>query len=456
MVSRPVSAAALPLNRPPWVAATVFAALATALITWPTWPGYMSYDSLLAWDQARYGVRTALWPPLHTYLFQLGDMAGSGPGVLFAVQTFVLILGATLTLRMLTPGRSLGWLLAVFFLGGLAAFPTLLGSMLAHWRDVPTGAFALLGLAFWLAAAQSRTAWLLAPAILAFGVALGLRYNALVLVAPMIALMIWRPFLGGPTGPAPRIIVVAATVLSLGLGWASTQWRLPDLVRLPNPGGLGGAQLFDVIGVSACSGMNYVPSIVTGGQPVTVRQLRQAYDPRHLHATLTPRPGAPRLIETDGGGVVQQVWRDLLLREPVCYLEHRSAVFVEQMGMARGGVFYPAHGGIDANPFGLALERPDAARAVSAYVAATADDPWRRPWILYPAALVLALAAAMRERRAFWLLGALMAGAFAYPALLFVAAPAADARYIFPSNALCLLTGLAALGLMATRRRALR
>ena len=441
------------LNRPPWLAAAAFAALATALICWPAWPGYMSYDSLLAWDQANYGVQTALWPPLHTYLFELSRAAHLGTGGLFAAQTFVLLFGAVLTLRIAVPSRALGWTLALFFLGGLAFFPTLLGTMLAHWRDGPTGGFAILGVALWLAAVQARSPLLLIPAVLAVGVSVGLRYNALFLVAPLLVLMAWRPFLEGRAHNALRALVVLTIALSLGLAWASTQWRLPDGVKLPNPGGLGGAQLFDVIGVSACSGHNYLPGELTDGRPITVSQLRQAYDPRHLHYTLEPRPGAPRIYESDAGGKVGQAWRRLLLAEPGCYLAHRGAVFAEQMGMKKDGLYYAVHDGIDANAFDLKLAHPKASNAVRDYVKGAAGEPWRRPWLLYAGAVVLALGAGLRDRRLGWLLAALVAGAFAYPALLFVAAPAADARYIFPSNVVCLLVALLSLGVLASPGR---
>ena len=424
--------------------------MATAIICYPTWPGLMSYDSLLAWDQALYGVRTSLWPPLHTYLFQLSAAAHAGPGGLFAAQTFVLLFGAVLALRMVVPGRALGWGLAVFFLGGLAYFPTLLGSMLAHWRDVPTGGFVVLGLALCLAAARARSAALLVLAVLAIGVSVALRYNAVVLAAPLLALILWRPFLEARPGAGLRALTALAMIVSLGLGWASTQWRLPDGVRLPPADGFGGAQLFDVIGVSACTGHNYLPGAVTKGLPITAAQLRLAYDPRHLQATLAPKPGVPPLVETGAEGEVPRVWRRLLTAETSCYLAHRNAVFVEQMGLAKAGVFYPVHQGIDANPYGLKLSHPNAARAVIAYVGRNASEPWRRPILLYGAAALFALGAVRRDPRLAPLFAALTAGAFAYPALLFVAAPAADARYIFPSNLLCLLVLLMALGVLAS------
>jgi hypothetical protein len=167
--------------------------------------------------------------------------------------------------------------------------------------------------------------------------------------------------------------------------------------------------------------------------------------------TLAPKPGVPRFAETDAAGQVQRVWLPVILKEPGCYLSHRLTVFVEQMGMAEEGVFYPTHGVIDRNSFGLAVADPSASARVMAYIGATRDDIWRRPAWLYVLAIALGGLSALRERAHAPLLLALLAGALAYPALLFVASPAADARYIFPSNVACALIALISLGLLVTR-----
>ena len=143
------------LNRPPWLMAGLFATVVTLLVVLPVWPGFFSYDSLLAWEQAVHGVRIGLWPPLHTYLFQLSQAAGAGPGGLFAAQVFLLVLGAVVAIRMLVPSRTLGWLLVLLFVGALVWFPTLLGALIVQWRDVPTASFAVLALALALAGARS-------------------------------------------------------------------------------------------------------------------------------------------------------------------------------------------------------------------------------------------------------------------------------------------------------------
>lgn len=440
------------LSRPPWLAAAIIAAVATGLACYPAWPGFMSYDSLLAYEQAVYGVQTALWPPLHTYLFMASRAVGADTWGVFVVQTFALLFGAFLAIHVLTPRRPLAWTLCLFFAGGLVYFPTLYGSLLVHWRDVATGGFALLGIGLWLAAAQARSHLVLALAVVAMSLAVGLRYNAFVLVAPAMLLMVWRPFLDrGPAWPA-RASAVVMLVAGLFACWASSQWRLPDGLALPNAQNIVATQEFDIIGVSACAGRNYLPAAVTNGQPITVAQIRRAYDPRHLLETLKPKPGVPRMLETAANGGVQAAWRDILTREPVCYLEHRTAVLVEQMGMARAEVFYPTHGGIDANRFGLRLASPEASRVAVGYVERHADEAWRRPWLLYALAAVLGLLALLAARSSAVLILALLAGAFGYPALLFLAGPAADARYIFPSNVLCLLIALIGLGLLAAPR----
>lgn len=443
-----MSGSAPNLSRPPWLALVISAAVLTALACYPSWPGYMSYDSLLAYEQAVQGIQTALWPPLHSYMFQVSRMIGAETWGLFLVQTFVLLFGAGLTIHLLTPRRPLAWTLCLFFAGGLVYFPTLLGTLLSQWRDVPTAAFAVLGIGLWLAAAQARSIPLLALGVISLCLSVGLRYNAFILVGPAIILMIWRPFLD--RGPAWPVRSVALTLLILGLGgaWASSQWRLPDGLPLPNAQNFSATQEFDLIGISACAGYNYLPAAITNGKPITVAQIRKAYDPRHMLKTLEPKPGVPAMLETNAGGEVERRWGRLLLGEPACYLAHRAAVAVEQMGMARAEVFYPTHGTIDANRFGLALERPALSRSVVNYIEAHADETSRRPWVLYGLAAVLGLVAAAVARPFAWLMLALLTGAYGYPALLFLVGPAADARYIFPSNAVCLLIAVVSLGLL--------
>ncbi|MGA0607956.1 hypothetical protein ACO2Q0_18350 [Phenylobacterium sp. VNQ135] len=424
-------------GRPMWLVCLAYAAAGALVICWPAWPGQMTYDPLYALERSFLGIEHMTWPPMHTYLFWLSRKAGLGAGGLFAAQTFLLFLGAGLSATLLVRHRL--WALAAMAAFALAfiAVPPLLGVALSQWRDVTVASFAVMSLAFWLLAAQRRQAWLLALAALMLGVSVSLRYNAFPLFALMAPLMAWRPFLEARPAPGLRAFAVAVLAVSIGLAWASWQWRLPDFKRMPSAVTSAQIQLFDLMGVSACEGRNFLPPAVSGGRPMTPAQVRAAYDPRHVQLSYGPRSDRPEILPTDGGGAVQKAWRETIPHHLGCYLDHRRVVAMEQLGLAKRGVFYPAHGRIDDNRMGVTLAHPRLSDIATAYVNRNAGDLWRRPaWLYLSALLVTGLLAWRRDPRTGLML-ALTAGAWANVALLFLIGPAADARYIFPSNVFC-------------------
>lgn len=449
----PKGVAAVPLHRPGLVVSALLAALTTAAVCYPVWPGYMSYDSLLAYGEAIHGVTTALWPPMHPYLFALSRAVGAGPGGLFAAQTLILFLGANIAIHSLVASRRLAAALCVVFALTFVAFPSALGTLLALWHDVPTTSFAIIALALWLQASRLRSTWLLGAALAAFTVSMSLRYNTLPLLAGFLILMLVRPFLARREALPVRRFALAGIAVMLAAAWASTTWRLPDLQHLPRPDSAGGTQEFDLIGVSACAGRNFLPATVTGGQSISPRQIREAYDPRHLQRSLAPKPGVPRLVET-AGPEVSAAWRYVISHETGCYLSHRLQVFREQMGLAADGPFYPVHGFVDRNPYGFSLAHPAASRRLDAYIQSRVREPWRRPVVLYCLTLAAAVLGMMRLPACRPLIVATAFGIVAFLVFLFIAGPAADSRYIFPSNTMCALLLVTVAGLLVERSRA--
>jgi hypothetical protein len=441
-------------HEPRWAISAGLAAAATLAVCWPAWPGYMSYDSLLAYSQAVHGVETMTWPPLHTYLFALSRRLGAGAGGLFLFQTFVLLFAANLILSLASRRTWLAVTLMGLFLASFIWVTPQLGVLMTQWRDVTTASFAVLGIALWLIGARaSAVGWLVAAAA-AFGCAAALRYNALSLIAFPLAVMAWRPYLGAGASRPVRLVVITSIVLSLTLAWASTQWRLPDLRRMPAGQNAMVTQQFDLVGTSACVGQDLLPYGMSGGAPIPAGRIRTGYDPRHLNLSLKGAHLA-KLAPTDrNSAITSSAWRRAVAHHPLCYLTHRSAVFAEQMGTIRGHVFYPTHGAIDPNPFGLKLAHPRLAARVNAFVSSGALPMARRAVWLYVLALPLALLTAWRRRDQAPLLLALVAGAFAYIGLLFLAGPAADARYIFPSNTICALVIALSLGALLPKRLA--
>ena len=434
----------------------LYAALAAALACWPAWPGLMSYDSLFAWEEARSGVETMLWPPMHAYLFWISRELGAGAWGLFVFQAFLLFFAAAVCANLLM--RRALWAAAALaaFAAAFVYVPELLGTLMAQWRDVTTTSFALAGLAAWLVAGRRRSTVPLAVAGVLFAVAAALRYNAVLLLVLIAPLMVWRPYLQPAPPPRARLVAAAALSLGLALAWGSTHWRLPDFAPLPSAHNFAGTQEFDLIGISACADKDELPTGLTLGWPISPRQIRRAYDPRHLQLAFRAVPGQPRILESDAGGEVERIWARAVRHQFGCYLAHRTAVFVQQMGLAKGEVFYPVHLQIDANPFGLKVAHPQALARVGGYVRTRAPELWRRPFWLYLLAAAVVGALWLRRAPQALLFTGLLGGAFAYPALLFVAAPAADARYIFPSSVLAAWLIAAGTALILDRRAAQR
>lgn len=439
-------------GRPMWLAALGLAVVATAALCWPAWPGHMGYDALFAYAESKRGITTMTWPPLHAYLFWVSRHLGAETWGLFTAQTFALFFGANVAASLLVARRPAAVAAMVLFALAFVFVPPMLGVAMMQWRDVTVASFWTLSLALWLLAAQRRSFALFAAAAAALGCSVALRYNAFPLFALSAPLMVWRPYLA-PASWRLRIGAALTLAACVGLAVASTQWRLPDLKRLPAVGTFSGVQLFDLMGISACSGRNYLPAASTDGWPITVNQIRTAYDPKHLNRAFAPQPGQPTIQNTDGYGAVQAAWRETVPKEFGCYLAHRTLVLMEQMGMAREGVFYPAHHGIDPNPYGLKVAHREASEAVTRWVGESSKQLWRRPFLLYVGAALVTLTLLVRRSGWSLLAVALLGGAVANCALLFLIGPAADARYIFPSNALCALLIAAGLGALAAPPR---
>jgi len=427
------------LYPPRILASTLLAILTTALVCWPVWPGLMSYDSLYAYRQSIEGIETADWPPMHDYLFYLSRRMTGGPGGLLATQAFVLFASVSAIIAMFARTEWRHLLGFALFVAGCFYFPTLLGTLIVNWKDVPLAAFGLLAVALWLLAVRYSSRLLLVLVALPLVVALGVRLNSLPLLLPFLVAFVVQPY--GRAMRGARAIAMVVIVGSIAAASMSTLWRLPDLKRLPPLGHtLAGVQLWDLIGTSACAGKSLLPPSYTGDGALSVAELRALYDPRHIDLTVLRREGV-KPLPTPPGDVTAELadaWKAAIRVYPGCYLHHRQTVFAYQMGFAER-VFIPTHGGIDDNDYGIAFRNRDAAEARIHAIESGADRWARRPfWLFVFGAGAVFWAVAVRNRSApvVLLLGL---GAVLYVCTLIVLAPAADARYIFPSNIFCAL-----------------
>jgi len=418
---------------------TLFALAATLLICIPVWPGLMSFDSLYAYKQSVYGVETALWPPVHDYLFYVSRKLTGGPGGLFAAQIFALFGASAVIIAMYARTSLRYWLGISAFLLAFFWFPTLLGTAIVNWKDVSLTCFSVVAFALWLAANERGSTLFLVLAAVALGLAVSVRLNGLALVLPLI--VVWLVF---PTNQSGRRRAIGAGALGLSLltGYASTVWRLPDLKRLPAASdAFALVQLWDLVGLSACANEVLLPASLQARANVSAAELRMMYDPRHINLTLNPTDGRKALpgLEPGEASAVATEWKAAVRRHPLCYLKHRVRVFLFQMGMTPT-VFYPTHDGIDANEFGIAPSHQAATEREVDIIKRLADWwPMRAFWLylLAGAACLVAYRSGNRSTRVLFMMAI---GAVLYVGSFFFPGPAADARYIFPSNVFCALT----------------
>lgn len=424
--------------QPRFMPSFIFACVSTALLCLPVWPGLMSYDSLYAYKQSIQGVETALWPPMYDYLFFLSRSLGAGTGGLFAAQTFTIFFSVGIILST-SIRRYWVWLAGlVFCLVGFYWFPTLRGTVSVLWKDVPVASFSLLSIAVLLVANRYRSIVAASFSVAFAAAAASLRWNGLPLIAPLLGLIVYSP-VGSVTTRRSRMI--AGLMVSVGVfaAFASTEWRLPDFRRIPS-----GAEVFlivplwDMVGMSACAGSDVLPSDYA---PRTVSDLRALYNPRHVNITLLmPPPGIKPLVRPAGDDhEIISTWLRDVSRYPGCYLSVRAAVFRQQVGMTRGAVFYPTAGGIDPNPYGLHLAFPAEANVTISSISQTANEWWRRSYILFCLAFAAGVLTWVRNLPSRLLVMTLLLSVFLYQGLLFFIAPEADGRYIFASQIFCII-----------------
>jgi hypothetical protein len=433
--------------------AVLLSLAATIVLTWPVWPGFMSFDSLYVYRESIEGVTISQQPPVHAYLFMLSRALGLGTGGLFFFQTFLLFFGSVLIMRRFVATLPVLVVAFAVYVGAFFYFPTMLGAAIVHWKDVLTANFFIFGFALWLEAGERRSYPLLAAAVLFMCLSASARLNAITLSAIPLAMMIVRPF--GMRRPPLRARAAAGAIVAAGLFvvYAQMTWRLPDFAPLPTDRGERITMAWDLLGVSACEGVDLLPPQF--GPPLTADQLRALYDYRIADFSFMKREGHPSLPATELHGaddhVVRNAWGQVVPAHFGCYAAHRTSVLRGLLGFVDEPIIEPTAMGIDPNQYGLHLEHPAAATAVEDFVLHSDHVMWRRQFLLYFTAPALAVAVVLLLGRRFLVLPILVLSGYAYLAGLVFAAPAIAGRYPFASNVCCLLATVTAAAALIER-----
>jgi len=413
-----------------------------------SWPGHLSYDSIVQLHDGRSGFYHSWHPPVMAWLLGLGDRLLPGPG-LFMLFEAALGFGALAAVLWLGPVK--GWSAAI----AAAVFvflPQLVLYQAIVWKDV---LFADAVLAAFVALAfaekhwrsfRRRMAWL-AAAVLFLVLATLTRQNGAVLV-PVAAIAIgfaaarktgWQSGLAHGCG---LLLAVAAIALAANAALA----RHSDHGEGPRAQ-IKLLRLYDLVGA-----LKLDPSLpltrLDNDAPELARLMRsdgvRLYTPERNDTLVGSQALQDELSDAPPSLLATQ-WYDLVLHHPWLYLRVRAAIF--------GWVFFtpdlaacrPVYTGIDGpaeemQELGIARRFDDRDRALGAFAQAFAGTPVFSHAFFALLGLAAALALFGRGGPGDRALAWMMLGALAFAASFFVISIACDYRYLYVVD----LTALAA------------
>ena len=415
----------------PWLLPLGTALVAAGVILAAVYPGFMSYDSVRALHEARTGVLGGSYPPFVSYVWRVFDFIWPGPALMLFVQNFVLVLSFALIMRSLGyPG--------IFIVAGVAAFcyaPPLLGPMLVVWKDVAVSACLGAAVALLLAAEQAnprRSTMAIAAGILMLFFGAAYRLNAIAAVLPLVLWVAWREGFYGTT--RVRSIGVGMAVFA-GIALAVSivnRYRFPEFTPLAPNNFFETVMVFDLAGMSAVSGRNLMPVTGQASPPAdAAAYLRQIYDPRNINiVAANDIEGRLKLYENMPAPVLHAAFFDAVRREPGAYVEHRSAVFRELIGLVDGATVMSTHPAVDDNEEGVTLRPTVLTADFINYILDTRATTFGKPWFYYVLGTV-ALAISIFRRRSVscGVAVAVYSSGGLYLLSFFFITPAADVRY---------------------------
>jgi hypothetical protein len=412
--------------------------LGFAILVALSWPGQMSYDSVVQLADGRSGHYDSWHPPVMAWLLGLFDSILPGPG-LFLAFTALLLLGAWLVLlRHGRPGQGAAILLILIFFT-----PQLLLYQGTIWKDVLFANSAIAAFAVLAAAGMSwrmprrRFFWLALSALL-LGLAVLARQNGFLLL-PVAAICLG---------------VIAAKEQSVRAAWCYGASLLIAVLALTaganfalsfrGDGGQGAAaqlrlaQTYDLVGAMRLDSSLRL-KVLEQRAPALDSAIRangvELYSP-HLVDTLETSPTLISAVGRAPRGVIFAQWRELVLAHPGLYLRERWPVFRWVIAPPDLLVCHPDVVGVDGPPdvlkqLGLKAQIRPQDRFLYFYVAYFFHTPILSHLPFGALALLFLILLGWRGAPADLAVAGLQAAALIFALSFFVVSIACDYRYLY-------------------------
>ncbi|HTT85327.1 MAG TPA: hypothetical protein VMF67_17760 [Rhizomicrobium sp.] len=414
----------------------VAAWIATVVISWP---GHLSYDSIIQLHDGRMGFYHSWHPPVMAWLLGVGDAVWPGAGLFMLLDT-ALFFGALLSLVWTVPRVS--WAAAV-----VAALVALLPQTVLYqtivWKDVLFADAAVAGFACLAQAAlawpnaRARMAWI-GGALALFILATLTRQNGLIVLflgGLALGLTAWRQ------GDRPAGLRYAGSALA---GAVAISLTLSFALSLRSDGGEGPRaqlkllRLYDVVGAVAAH-----PSLpldrLDVDDPELERLIRsdgvRLYTPERNDTLVGSQALQNELADAEPQWLAAQ-WYDLMRRHPWLYLKTRATVFAQVLFTPDIAGCRPVFVGIEGpagemGDLNIAPRKDARDLALQAYARAFTNTP------VFSHALYVLLAVAgivmLLRRRALGdeAIVSMLIAALLFTASFFVISIACDYRYLY-------------------------
>lgn len=404
-----------------------------------SWPGHLSYDSIIQLHDGRTGFYHSWHPPVMAWLLGLGDALVPGAGLFIALDA-TMAFGALLSLLWIRPRPS--WA-AVVAAAICVMLPQLVLYQAIVWKDV---LFADAAVAGFVCLAQAETRWaqirvrfaFVAAALAFFVLATLVRQNGLIVaVAGGLALGVMAARAGG-VKPAMlygigglAVVLLFAAALSFVLALHSDDGEGPTAqLRL--------LRLYDLVGAVAAEPPLPLDRLKAEA-PDLERLIRtdgvRLYSPQR-NDTLVGSPALQDALADTPPELMAAQWRDLIIRHPGLYLETRTELFRWLFLTPDIAACHPVFVGVEGPPgemgdLGLAPRQRPRDLALAAYAKAFMGTPVFSHAAFGALAFGVLLLLLRRRAPGDIAMAFLLIAAFAFAASFFVISIACDYRYLY-------------------------
>ena len=420
-----------------WTAAILIAGWAAAIAV--SWPGHLSYDSIIQLHDGRAGFYHSWHPPVMAWLLGLADAMLPGAG-LFVVFDATMFFGALL---LLSRCKASGSWFAAIAAAGFALLPPCLLYQGIVWKDVLFVDCAVAGFSC-LALADAR--WdhvrarmaFIAVVLPLFVLAVLTRQNGMVVLAGgVLALGAMAKRRGGAgtavlyAGAASLVGVVLIVAATTALDARSDHGQGPvSQLKL--------LRLYDITGAVAAQ-PSLPLEVLKAHAPALERLIRtdgaRLYTPQRNDTLVVSKRLQHELANAEPGWLAAQ-WSDLVFNHPGLYLKVRSTVFgwvfltpdIAQCRPVFVGIEGPAGEMAD---LGIVPRRSARDLALERYARAFMGTPFLSHGF-YAGLAFFALALLARRRApGDWAIIGMLSAAMVFTASFFVISIACDYRYLY-------------------------